>query len=75
MISANNSGLEKNSVCSFFEHTENYKKNNVQFYNLNKKISIRYLVVNRKQDNILKKATKVLKDYMIKGYLINNYFN
>ncbi|MBP3445439.1 MAG: virulence RhuM family protein [Bacilli bacterium] len=47
------------------------KNNNVQFYNLNKKINIRYLVVNRKQENILEKATKVLKDYMIKGYAVN----
>ena len=34
-------------------------------------MNIRYLVVNRKQENILEKATKVLKDYMIKGYAVN----
>jgi len=65
--------LEENSVCSFFEHTANDgKKYNVQFYNLDMIISVGYRV-NSKQGIIFRKwATKILKDYMIKGYAINN---
>lgn len=64
--------LEENSVCSFFEHTANDgKKYNVQFYNLDMIISIGYRV-NSKQGIIFRKwATNVLKDYMIKGYAVN----
>lgn len=65
--------LEEKSVCSFFEHTANDgKKYNVQFYNLDMIISVGYRV-NSKQGIIFRKwATKVLKDYMIKGYAVNN---
>lgn len=64
--------LEENSVCSFFEHTANDgKKYNVQFYNLDMIISVGYRV-NSKQGIIFRKwATNVLKDYMIKGYAVN----
>ena len=64
--------LEENSACSFFEHTaKDGKKYNVQFYNLDMIISVGYRV-NSKQGIIFRKwATKVLKDYMIKGYAVN----
>lgn len=64
--------LEETSVCSFFEHTaEDGKKYRVQYYNLDMIISVGYRV-NSKQGVIFRKwATKVLKDYMIKGYAIN----
>ena len=64
--------LEENSVCSFFEHTGNDgKKYNVQFYNLDMIISIGYRV-NSKQGIVFRKwANKVLKDYLIKGYVVN----
>ena len=64
--------LEENSVCSFFEHTANDgKKYNVQFYNLDMIISVGYRV-NSKQGIVFRKwATKILKDYMIKGYAVN----
>ena len=64
--------LEEKSVCSFFEHTGNDgKKYKVQFYNLDMIISVGYRV-NSKQGIVFRKwATKVLKDYMIKGYAVN----
>ena len=65
--------LEENSVCWFFEHTGNDgKKYNVQFYNLDMIISIGYRV-NSKQGIVFRKwANKILKDYLIKGYAVNN---
>ena len=64
--------LEEESVCSFFEHTaEDGKKYKVQYYNLDMIISIGYRV-NSKRGIIFRKwATKVLKDYMLKGYAVN----
>ena len=64
--------LEENAVCSFFEHTANDgKQYNVMFYNLDMIISVGYRV-NSKQDIIFRKlSNKVLKDYMIKGYAVN----
>ena len=64
--------LSESSVCSFFEHTaEDGKKYNVQYYNLDMIISVGYRV--KSQNGILfrKWATSVLKDYMLKGYEIN----
>ena len=64
--------LTENSVCSFFEHTaEDGKKYTVQYYNLDMIISVGYRV-NSKQGILFRKwATSVLKDYMLKGYAIN----
>ena len=64
--------LEENSVCSFFEHTANDgKKYNVQFYNLDMIISVGYRVNSKQGITFRKWATKILKDYMIKGYAVN----
>lgn len=64
--------LEESSVCSFFEHTaEDGKTYNVQYYNLDMIISVGYRV-NSKQGVIFRKwATNILKDYMLKGYAVN----
>lgn len=64
--------LDEKSVCSFFEHTaEDGKKYRTQFYNLDMIISVGYRV-NSKQGVIFRQwATKVLKDYMLKGYAVN----
>ena len=64
--------LEENAVCSFFEHTaEDGKKYQVQYYNLDMIISVGYRV-NSKRGIIFRKwATKIIKDYMIKGYAVN----
>ena len=64
--------LDENTVCSFFEHTaEDGKKYKVQYYNLDMIISVGYRV-NSKRGIIFRKwSTKILKDYMLKGYAIN----
>ena len=64
--------LVESSVCSFFEHTaEDGKKYNVQYYNLDMIISIGYRVNSKQGITFRKWATKILKDYMLKGYAIN----
>ena len=63
--------LEEKLVCSFFEHTANDgKKYNVQFYNLDMIISVGYRVNSKQGITFRKWATKVLKNYMIKGYAV-----
>ena len=64
--------LEQDSVCSFFEHTgEDGKQYNVMFYNLDMIISVGYRVKSQNGVIFRKWATKILKDYMIKGYAVN----
>lgn len=64
--------LEEDQVCSFFEHTSSDgKKYNTQFYNLDMIISVGYRVKSKNGIIFRKWATKVLKDYMIKGYSVN----
>lgn len=64
--------LEENSVCSFFEHTaEDGKNYKVQYYNLDMIISVGYRVNSKRGIMFRKWATSILKDYMLKGYAIN----
>lgn len=64
--------LEENSVCSFFEHTaQDGKKYNVQYYNLDMIISVGYRVKSKNGILFRKWANQILKDYMIKGYAVN----
>ncbi len=64
--------LEENQVCSFFEHTANDGKvYNTQFYNLDMIISVGYRVKSKNGIIFRKWATNILKDYMIKGYAVN----
>ena len=64
--------LEENSVCSFFEHTANDgKKYNVQYYDLDMIISVGYRVNSKQGIAFRKWATKILKDYLLKGYAVN----
>ena len=64
--------LNENSVCSYFEHTaEDGKTYKVQYYNLDMIISVGYRVNSKQGIAFRKWATKVLKDYMIKGYAVN----
>ncbi len=65
--------LEESSVCSFFEHTaKDGKIYNIQYYNLDMIISVGYRVKSKKGIIFIKWANKVLKDYLIKGYAVNN---
>ena len=64
--------LEENAVCSLFEHTAKDGKNyQVQYYNLDMIISVGYRVKSKNGIIFRKWATKILKDYMIKGYAVN----
>lgn len=64
--------LEENAVCSFFEHTaEDGKKYKVQYYNLDMIISVGYRVNSKRGILFRKWATEILKDYMLKGYAVN----
>ena len=65
--------LEEKEVCSFFEHTANDGKvYNTQFYNLDMIISVGYRVNSKRGVEFRKWANKILKDYLIKGYAVNN---
>ena len=64
--------LDEDAVCSFFEHTaEDGKKYKVQYYNLDMIISVGYRVNSKRGILFRKWATNVLKDYMLKGYAVN----
>ena len=67
--------LDKTSTCQDFEQVQKEGKRNVTrtipFYNLDVIISVGYRV-NSKQGIIFRKwANKVLKEYLIKGYVVN----
>ena len=64
--------LEENSVCSFFEHTAaDGKKYRVQYYNLDMIISVGYRVNSKRGIMFRQWANKILKDYLLKGYAVN----
>ena len=64
--------LEEKLVCSFFEHTgTDGKKYDVKFYNLDMIISVGYRVNSKRCIAFRKWANKVLKDYLLKGYAVN----
>ena len=65
--------LVESSVCSFFEHTaEDGKKYNVQYYNLDMIISLGYRIKSVIATRFRQWATKRLKEYMIKGFTIDD---
>ena len=64
--------LDENSVCAFFAHTANDGKSyNVKYYNLDVIISVGYRVKSKRGIVFRKWATNVLKEYLLKGYVIN----
>lgn len=64
--------LEESQVCSFFEHTANDGKTyNTQFYNLDMIISVGYRVKSQNGIVFIRWANRILKDYLIKGYVVN----
>lgn len=67
--------LEKKSTISFFEivqkeGTRNVKRN-IEFYNLDAIIAIGYRVNSKKATKFRMWATRILKEYMIKGFVID----
>lgn len=67
--------LDKNSTCQDFRQVRKEGKRNVTrtipFYNLDMIISVGYRVNSKKGIIFRKWATNVLKDYMLKGYAVN----
>ena len=67
--------LDKNSTCQDFRQVRKEGKRevvrNIPFYNLDMIISIGYRVNSKKGIIFRKWATKILKDYMLKGYAVN----
>lgn len=68
-----NSGeLDQNSVCSILEHTAaDGKTYKTQFYNLDAIISVGYRVNSINATAFRRWATRVLKNYLLKGYSVN----
>jgi len=64
--------LSKESVCSILEHTaKDGKKYKTHFYNLDAIISVGYRVNSRHATQFRIWATKTLKQYLVKGYVLN----
>ncbi len=64
--------LDENSVCAIFAHTAEDNKNyNTKFYNLDAIISVGYRVNSLKATQFRQWATKVLRDFAIRGYVLD----
>ena len=67
--------LDKNSTCQDFRQDRKEGKRNVSrsipFYNLDMIISVGYRVNSKQGIAFRKWATSILKDYMLKGYAVN----
>lgn len=65
--------LDKNQVCAKFAHTANDGKTyNTEFYNLDAIISVGYRVNSKKATEFRIWATKILKEYMVKGFALDD---
>ena len=65
--------LVKNSVCAIFVHTDNDgKKYNTQYYNLDAIIAVGYRINSIKATKFRQWATATLKEYIIKGFVLND---
>ncbi len=65
--------LEKNSVISILETTAaDDKKYNTQYYNLDAIIAVGYRVNSMKATKFRQWATSTLKEYMLKGFVLND---
>lgn len=65
--------LYKNSVSEVFSHTANDGKNyNTTFYNLDALISVAYRVNSKKATRFRQWATTTLREYIIKGFVLND---
>jgi len=74
--------LQKSAVCAFFAHTtkhgalkEKKQVTNVEHYNLDVIISVGYRVKSKQGTQFRIWANSVLKDYLLKGYALNNRVN
>ena len=74
----NDKELEKKEVCAKFAHTtqhgaltNKFQTRKLEYYNLDMIISVGYRVKSQNGIIFRKWATKILKEYMIKGYAVN----
>jgi len=64
--------LDENSVSSILEHTANDGKTyNTKYYNLDAIISVGYRVNSKKATQFRQWATRVLKEFAIKGFVLD----
>jgi hypothetical protein len=67
--------LDENSVCSILEHTANDGKTyEVLYYNLDAILSVGYRVNSKNATLFRQRANYILKDYLLKGYAVNQRF-
>ena len=67
------SELEQDSVCAKYAHTaEDGKKYNTTFYNLDAIIAVGYRVNSRRATAFRQWATKILKEYIRKGFVLDD---
>ena len=67
--------LEEHSVCSILERTASDGKSYMtQFYNLDMILSVGYRVNSKNAVIFRRWANSVLKEYLLKGYTLNNRF-
>ncbi len=65
--------LDKKAVCSILEHTaEDGKKYKVKFYNLDAILSVGYRVNSMQATQFRIWASKILKEYIIKGFAMDD---
>ena len=68
----NEKELDKDSVCANFAHTAlDGKKYNTLFYNLDAIISVGYRVNSKRATQFRQWATHVLREFAIKGYILD----
>ena len=70
----NEGELEENSVCSILEYTaSDNKKYKTKYYNLDMIISIGFRINSKKAIKFRTWANKVIKEYMVKGFALDDY--
>jgi len=74
--------LQKREVCAFFAHTTKHGSikgktqiKQVEHFNLDVIISVGYRVKSKQGTQFRIWANKILKDYLLKGYVLNNRMN
>lgn len=74
--------LDEKVVCAFFAHTTQHgamkgktQDKNVKYYNLDAILSVGYRVNSKRGTQFRIWANRVLKEYLLKGYAINNRMN
>jgi len=74
--------LQKEVVCAFFAHTtqhgavkEKTQTQKLEYFNLDVIISVGYRVKSKQGTQFRIWASKILKDYLLKGYALNNRMN